>query len=116
MKHKLLPLDELKPGTIRAVTVNGIALVLIHTSDGRIHAMRDICPHAGARLSRGLLLQPVLESEDGRYTLSDQFVLRCPWHCYEYDLDTGRSLAEPQRVRVRVYDVMVEDGMIFVER
>ena len=36
-------------------------------------------------------------------------MLRCPWHQYEYDLETGRCLADPERLRVRTYRVVEEE-------
>ncbi len=44
----------------------------------------------------------------------DGRVLRCPWHGWEFDLVTGRSLFEPSRVRVKVYQVIVEDGDVIL--
>jgi nitrite reductase/ring-hydroxylating ferredoxin subunit len=83
--------------------------------DGSLHALRDRCAHAGARLSNGRLLRQVVGDDVDRYRLVDKVVLRCPWHGYEYDLDTGRCLADPTRVRVRTYEVLVEDGTIHIE-
>ena len=37
-------------------------------------------------------------------------VIRCPWHGWEFDLETGRSLLEPDRVGLKTYPVTVEDG------
>jgi nitrite reductase/ring-hydroxylating ferredoxin subunit len=41
-------------------------------------------------------------------------VLACPWHRYEYDLATGRSLVEPDRLRVKVQEVKPEGDEIAV--
>jgi 3-phenylpropionate/trans-cinnamate dioxygenase ferredoxin subunit len=61
-------------------------------------------------------------------------ILRCPWHGWEFDLTTGRSVFNPHRTRVRsyrvsvesdgespvdpsveTYDVTVDDGLVVVE-
>ena len=39
-------------------------------------------------------------------------VIRCPWHGWEFDLETGRSLLEPERIGLKVYPVTVEDGVV----
>ena len=39
-------------------------------------------------------------------------VIRCPWHGWEFDLETGRSLLEPERFGLKVYPVTVEDGVV----
>jgi nitrite reductase/ring-hydroxylating ferredoxin subunit len=41
-------------------------------------------------------------------------VLVCPWHTWEYDLETGRSTTDA-RFRVRSYPVLVVDGEVFVD-
>jgi 3-phenylpropionate/trans-cinnamate dioxygenase ferredoxin subunit len=35
-------------------------------------------------------------------------ILRCPWHGWEFDITTGRSIFNPHRMRVRTYEVTVE--------
>ena len=35
-------------------------------------------------------------------------ILRCPWHGWEFDVTTGRSIFNPHAVRVRAYPVAVE--------
>ena len=118
MRHELFPADELKPGEVRAVQVDTIGVVVVRTPDDRIRALRDVCPHQGAKLSRGgRLLEFVEADEASGYRLSDDvFVVRCPWHGYEFDVDTGRCPVEPDRTRVRAYDVSVEDGILYLER
>jgi nitrite reductase (NADH) small subunit len=39
-------------------------------------------------------------------------VIRCPWHKFEFDLETGRSLHDPDRMRVATYQVAIENGCI----
>jgi len=117
MKHALFPLAELEPGQMRSAEVNGIALVVVRTQNGGVHVLRDRCSHEGAKLSNGRVFETVDSGEGGGYTLSrDQFVIRCPWHGYEFDVVSGRCLADPSRARARAYPVTIEDGIIFVER
>ena len=35
-------------------------------------------------------------------------VVRCPWHGWEFDITTGRSVYNPHRMLVKTYDVAVE--------
>ena len=114
--HPLFPDGELAPGELRRVEVDGIAIVVLRTPDGTLRALRDVCPHQGAVLSRGRLEAAVDGEDVGRYELSrDRAVLRCPWHGYEFDVESGRCLADPA-ARVRAYLVAVEDGIVTVER
>lgn len=116
MKHTLFPLDELECGAIRAVAIGRIKIVVIRTSQGDLHALRDRCPHRGGPLSRGLLQYRVEGDDVETLTLSDDCVLRCPWHGHEFDVQTGRCLADPTGMRVRAYEIGVEDGMVVVDR
>ena len=42
-------------------------------------------------------------------------MLRCPWHGWEFDIRTGRSYIDPEKLRVRAYEVVVEPGQRLVE-
>lgn len=117
MRHELFPLDTLEFGAKRSVTVAGIDVLVVRTKDGRLRAVRDRCPHAGAQLSYGRVLSMVASSRSGEYSLDDTVVgIRCPWHALEFDLDTGRCFADPERYRVRAYELTVENGMVYLER
>jgi 3-phenylpropionate/trans-cinnamate dioxygenase ferredoxin subunit len=116
VKHELFPLEELEPGQLREAVVDGLSVVVARTPDGAVFALRAVCPHKGANLSHGRLEQQVHADDIGSVSLSDDFVLRCPWHGYEFDLATGVCPADPEHVRVRVYEVRVENGNVVLER
>ena len=42
-------------------------------------------------------------------------ILVCPWHGWEFDIRTGCSILNPEKVRVRKYAVRVQDGRVLVE-
>jgi nitrite reductase (NADH) small subunit len=44
----------------------------------------------------------------------DKFVLQCPWHGWEYDVETGRCLTDPDHTRVRVYQVKINSARVWV--
>lgn len=117
MKHPLFGEDELAPGDIRGVDIEGLAIVVARTPDGDYRAIRDICPHFGTRLSRGVMV-PLWDGDGpGEYHHdSGRYALRCPWHGYEYDLSDGRCPADPKRYRVRAYEVTIEAGTVYLER
>ena len=117
MKHELLPLDDLPPGEMRGVDVGGVSVCVVRTPAGDVHAVRDVCGHMGAKLSNGYFLQTIVGPKVREYALADgEFVVRCPWHGYEYDVKSGQCLADTSRARVRVFTVVVEDGKIYIER
>ena len=42
-------------------------------------------------------------------------MIRCPWHCWEFEIATGKSLCDPNSVQARAYNVAVEPGKDLVE-
>jgi 3-phenylpropionate/trans-cinnamate dioxygenase ferredoxin subunit len=102
-------------GKPRVVSVNAreIAIVLW---GGKWYALRNICPHLGARVCEGplrpLLHQPSVTDEDLTVDL-DRPVIMCPWHHWEFDVTTGEALTG--RERVKTYRVRVEGGRVKVE-
>jgi nitrite reductase/ring-hydroxylating ferredoxin subunit len=116
VKYPLFPAAELPPGSIRGATVDGaLKVVVVHTDAGRLYALRDRCPHMGGPLSYGVLGRVVDGSDVGQWQLDRRWMLRCPWHGLEFDLESGACLADERR-RVRTYAVGVEDGQVVLER
>ena len=35
-------------------------------------------------------------------------IIKCPWHGWEFEIATGRSIFNPHKVRVKTYEVTVE--------
>ena len=116
MRHELFPVGELEPGKMRRVTVDGLAIVVVCKPDGRIRALRDLCPHRHASLASGRLEEIVVSDQVGGYARGEELILRCPWHGLEFDLETGRCVADPERLGARVYRVEVVDGSVVLDR
>jgi 3-phenylpropionate/trans-cinnamate dioxygenase ferredoxin subunit len=105
--------SEIPPGQRKIVTVNGREIGLFNVS-GVFCALRNLCPHQGAPLCRGAVDGLYLPSAPGQFIWGRAGeILTCPWHAWEFDLLTGRSLANP-KVRVRTYPVTVVDGSIYL--
>lgn len=114
MRHPICRLEEIPDGALKEVAVRNRSLVLIR-SGRQVFALRNICPHQGAKLSGGVLTGAAMATQVGDYRLTkDGKILRCPWHNWEYDVPTGRCLNNPERVRVACYEVLIENGQIFV--
>jgi 3-phenylpropionate/trans-cinnamate dioxygenase ferredoxin subunit len=114
-KHVIGPVDWLPPGTQRRVEVLGRAIAIFNVS-GRFYALRDVCPHQGAPLSAGVVVSVLNADRPGEYDFCpNRKHVRCPWHGWEYDLATGQSWYDPERDRVRAYEVGVEPGEKLVD-
>jgi nitrite reductase/ring-hydroxylating ferredoxin subunit len=44
----------------------------------------------------------------------DGLVVECPWHGYEFSLDDGKALFEIIRGKLRLYPVIIRDGLAFM--
>jgi nitrite reductase (NADH) small subunit len=105
--------SELPPGERRLVEVKGHSIGLFNVN-GEIVAALNLCPHELAPVCRGKVRGTTLPSPPGEYRWGREGeILACPWHGWEFDLLTGRALAD-ERVRLRRYPVSVEDDTIFV--
>ncbi len=74
--------------------------IVVMRLEGRLHAIRDECPHNGASLADGTL--------EGR-------IITCPRHGSQFDVTTGARERGPSDFPIRTYRVVVEDGATFVE-
>jgi 3-phenylpropionate/trans-cinnamate dioxygenase ferredoxin subunit len=114
-KYVITKAAEIPPGASRCLTVAGREIVVFNV-DGEYFGLADRCPHRGARLSAGMIVGRVESAGYGDYRLaSRRTMVRCPWHGWEYDLRTGQSFCEPDRVRARGYDIESVPGQTIVE-
>ena len=77
---------------------------------GTYYALRNSCPHQGAPLCLGAITGMAMPSKPGEYVWTREGeILRCPWHGWEFDVTSGRSVCNPHRTRVKTYEVTVEE-------
>ncbi|HLO36119.1 MAG TPA: Rieske 2Fe-2S domain-containing protein, partial [Candidatus Deferrimicrobium sp.] len=67
---------------------------------GRLHAVRDECPHAGASLADGEL---------------QGAIITCPRHGSQFDVTTGSRERGPSDFPIRTYRVIEDQGRTLVE-
>lgn len=92
--------DDLAPGEIKWVAVDRERVVLANV-DGQFCALRDVCGHKNAPLSRGKLVGHLIE---------------CPLHFAQFDMRTGKFVDGPVSADVLVYEVRVEGETVFARR
>ena len=83
------------------------------------YAYRNHCAHQGGPVCQGRIFKRVEEdlAPDGtsagfKYS-ADRVHIVCPWHGYEYDLETG-ALPTNGKVRLRTFEVTIRDGDVYV--
>jgi nitrite reductase/ring-hydroxylating ferredoxin subunit len=102
---------EIPTGKRKIVEVAGRSIGIFNV-DGAFYALRNRCPHQGGPLCQGRLGGSVISSKPGEYEyVRDGEILRCPWHGWEFDLKTGQSWFDPARIRVKTYEVTVEEPL-----
>lgn len=108
-------LDELPPGTMKLVEAGKFG-VGVYNVRGSLHAIVNYCSHQGAPLCLGSV-HGTTEADptqpDGIRLVRDGQIVRCPWHQWEFDITTGRNVADPRR-RVRTYEVDVSNGEVYL--
>ena len=92
------------------MTVRGRSIAVFNLA-GEFFGLFNRCPHQGGPMCEGILTGLIESDEPGRYSYSRKGeIIRCPWHGWEFDVRTGQSYCEPERIRVRSYPVEVAEG------
>jgi 3-phenylpropionate/trans-cinnamate dioxygenase ferredoxin subunit len=86
-----MPIDE-----VMEFTHNNAQYAVYRLNDG-FYAMSNKCSHAGARLSRGLVIEGQIE---------------CPAHNGRFDIRTGEATLSPACDKMKTFPVRVEHGEV----
>ncbi|MBN1430363.1 MAG: aromatic ring-hydroxylating dioxygenase subunit alpha [Anaerolineae bacterium] len=105
--YAILESREVQPGQIVGVKRMGIHLAAWRDSEGQIVLMRDKCPHRGAALSLGKIVENHVQ---------------CPFHGFEYDpLGTckvipanGKNAPVPKAFRAHSFPAREAHGLIWL--
>src|SRR5919204_1532268 len=107
-RHVIGKVGEIPPGQRKIVEVEGLSIGVFNVH-GKFYALKNRGPHQAGPLCLGSVKGTTLPSAPGEYLWGREGeILRCPWHGWEFDILTGRSIFNPHRVRVRTYEVTVE--------
>jgi len=105
--------DELPAGGRLLCEFDGRSVGVFNVA-GEFFALHNRCPHKGGALCLGPVTGTNVVSDDFRYVYAHEGrVIRCAWHGWEFELETGRALADPS-VRAKTFRVVVEDGDVYV--
>jgi nitrite reductase/ring-hydroxylating ferredoxin subunit len=113
-RHVVASTAEIPPGGRKRVVVKGRPIAIFNL-DNEFYGMLDRCPHQGGSLCAGVTTGLLQSSEPGKYTYTrkGEFV-RCPWHGWEFDIRTGQSFCDPEKIRSKSYAVATEAGAAVV--
>ncbi len=109
MKYRVCTVAELPPGERKIVEIDGRSIGIFNVN-GEFYALRNICPHQFAPLCLGKVTGYNRPSAVGVYDWTREGeIIRCPWHAWEFDIKTGKSIFNPHKVKTRSYPVTVEE-------
>jgi len=98
-RHPVTTIDTLPPGAKRAFTVGGRRIALCNVA-GALHAIDDVCPHAGASLAAGPLRGATLT---------------CPLHGIAFDVTNGAAVCPKNMDPVQTFPVFLNGNGVEVE-
>ena len=109
--------DAFEDGDRRMTMVDGTPVGVIY-HDGHFYALENECPHQGGPVCSGQVNRKIVadRGEVGERTterLSDDLTISCPWHGWEYDLETGVHIGN-EDVALAAFEVEVDDGEVYV--
>jgi len=94
------PVSDLAPGEMKFAAVEGERIVLANV-EGSFYALRDVCGHRNAPLSRGRL---------------EGCLIECPLHFAQFDIRNGKFIDGPISADVPAYEIVVEGGTVYAKR
>lgn len=110
-RHIVGKVAEVQPGERKIVQAEGRSIGVFNVN-GSYYALRNSCPHQGAPLCQGHVTGMTLTAPPGQYNYGRSGeIIRCPWHGWEFDILTGKSIYDPHKCLVRTYDVTVEQEL-----
>jgi 3-phenylpropionate/trans-cinnamate dioxygenase ferredoxin subunit len=98
VKVEVTELESLPQAKGVRVTVGERTIAMFRIGD-EVYAIDDRCSHAEASLAEGEIFDSAVE---------------CPRHGSEFDLETGEPNSLPATSPVPVYEVSIEDGVVYL--
>jgi 3-phenylpropionate/trans-cinnamate dioxygenase ferredoxin subunit len=100
MAVRICAVEDIKPGKAIRVKVGEEAIAIVRTKADQIYALNDKCSHGEISLSEGFV---------------DNETIECWAHGAKFSLETGEALTLPAFEPVAKYEVIIDNGDIFLE-
>jgi nitrite reductase/ring-hydroxylating ferredoxin subunit len=109
-------IEDFPVGKFRILKAGGREIGVLRRDDGRVHAVRNWCPHKGAEICKMPPTGTMLPGPPGTLQWGhDGDILRCPWHGFEFHIETGARPYTDSRMHLRVYPARIDQGNILVD-
>ena len=101
--------SDLPDGDRRIVVAGNNEIGVFHKG-GAYYAYSNYCVHSGGPACEGLMINKVVDiiAADRTYQgqeFSDTVHFVCPWHGYEYELETGQCVGD-RKLKLKKFDVV----------
>jgi nitrite reductase/ring-hydroxylating ferredoxin subunit len=119
-------MTEVVVGQVSAFPESGRLVVAVEGTEvgvfrrnGKFTAFENVCPHMGGPVCQGKIIARVEEviaadkTSRGLAFSRDHTNVACPWHGYEFDIETGQHQGNP-RMRLRPVKLEIIDDDIVV--
>ena len=114
-KHVVAAVRDVPPGGRKLVNVRGRPIAVFNLA-GQFYGLLNRCPHQGGSLCEGLLTGLVIADVPGEYRIERPGeIIRCPWHGWEFDVRTGQSWCDPDKIAARKFPTEVLAGGALVQ-
>jgi nitrite reductase/ring-hydroxylating ferredoxin subunit len=119
MRFIVGPTSSIPDGTVRVVHPTPGPGIGVFNVGGEFFALRNGCPHMNGPLCAGTITgtSTAHSRADGVAQVGwerDGEIIACPWHRWEFEIRTGRTVF-PSRRRARTYPVRVEEELVILE-
>ena len=112
---KVAEVDEIPRGRGIGVDIDGIKIAVFN-ANGEFYAISNSCAHQGAPLCKAGQRKINAEhtwSGDRGGVNEQELTVACPWHLWEWDLETGTHEASGKRIGT--FDTRVEGDDVLVQ-
>ncbi len=110
-RHIVGIVGEIPRGAVKLVEIGERTFGIVNVN-GVYRAVRNVCPHQGAPVCRGYVSGTWLDSAPGEFVWGrDGEILRCPWHGWEFDLETGAAVFD-DTIHLQLLRVEIEDDKL----
>jgi len=100
MAVRICAVEEIKKGKAIRVKIGEDAIAIVRTKADQVYALNDKCSHGEISLSEGFV---------------DNETIECWAHGAKFSLETGEALTLPAYEPVAKYEVIIDNGDIFLE-
>lgn len=111
--------SELSETVAKIFEIEGVEIGVIRHKDD-VFAYLNICPHQGGPVCEGLKMPKVcVELDELKRPIRQNFDtgemhLVCPWHGWEFKIETGEAAGDPN-IRLRRFKTVERDENVYVE-